>query len=81
MKIVEKRKKLKRFIKTSKNIFLMGHKNLDLDALGSSIGMYVILQHQKKNCYLVIDDTTHELGVEKILKELEGCINIIKSKK
>lgn len=79
MKIVEKSKKLKKYIKRSKNIFLMGHKNLDLDALGSSIGMYVILQHQKKNCYLVIDDTTHELGVEKILKELDGCINVIKS--
>ena len=44
----------------------MAHKNLDLDALGSSIGMYKILKSRKKDCYLVIDDKTHELDVEKI---------------
>ena len=79
MVIIENRKKLNRYFKHAKDIFIMAHKDLDLDALGSSIGMYVILKNKKKNCYLVIDDTTHELGVEKILRELEGCITIIKS--
>ncbi len=79
MVIIDKKKKLTRKIKKAKNIFIMAHKDLDLDALGSSIGMYVILQKKKKKCYLVIDDTKHELGVEKILKELEGCLTIIKS--
>lgn len=79
MLIVEKRKKLRKQLKYAKNIFIMAHKNLDLDALGSSIGMYVILKNQRKHCYLVIDDVEHELGVEKILRELDGCITIIKS--
>lgn len=79
MKIVENRKKLKKIIKRSKTIFIMGHKDLDLDALGSSIGMYVLLKNKKKNCYLIIDDYEHELGVAKILREQEGCLNIIKS--
>ena len=57
----------------------MGHKDLDLDALGSSIGMYLLLQNKKKKCYIIVDDLTHELGVEKVLRELEGCITIIKS--
>ena len=57
----------------------MAHKDLDLDALGSSIGMYTILTKKKKKCFLIIDDKEHELGVSKILKELEGCLNIIKS--
>ncbi len=78
MEIVKKRNKLNRYIKHSKKIFIMAHKDLDLDALGSSIGMYQILKGKKKDCYLVIDDQKHELGVEKILKELEGCLTIIK---
>lgn len=79
MVIVENKKRINNYIKKAKNIFIMAHKDLDLDALGSSIGMYVILKQKKKNCFLVIDDKEHELGVEKILRELEGCITIIKS--
>ena len=76
MEIIKKRKKMDKKIEGSKRIFLMAHKNLDLDALGSSIGLYTILKKQKKDCYIVIDDEKHELGVEKILKELDGCLKI-----
>lgn len=79
MGIIDERKKLNRKIRHAKNIFLMAHKDLDLDALGSSIGMYMILKRKRKNCYLIIDDTFHELGVEKVLRELEGCVDIIKT--
>ena len=57
----------------------MAHKDLDLDALGSCIGLNTILTNKKKNCYIIIDDKSHELGVEKVLRELEGCITTIKS--
>ena len=57
----------------------MAHRDLDLDALGSSIGMYLLLKGKRKDCYIVVDDLTHELGVEKVLRELEGCITIVKS--
>ena len=66
MSIIKERKKFNRAIKNAKTIFLMAHKNLDLDALGSSIGLNVILKKRKKQCYLIIDDKEHELGVEKI---------------
>lgn len=79
MSIIKERRKLNKAVRNAKNIFLMAHKDLDLDALGSSIGMYVILKRRKKKCYIIIDDKNHEPGVEKILRELEGCINIIKS--
>lgn len=79
MAIIKHRKELNRAIRNAKTIFLMAHKDLDLDALGSSIGMYMILKQAKKDCYIIIDDITHELGVEKVLRELEGCIKIIKS--
>ena len=79
MGIVENKKKIKRQVKKSKNIFLMAHKNLDLDAIGSCIGIYNILKKNKKNCYIIIDDKEEEMGVAKVLKEIEGCYNIIKS--
>lgn len=79
MVIIKQRNALNRAIRHAKTIFLMAHRDLDLDALGSSIGMYMFLKKKKKDCYIIIDDITHELGVEKVLRELEGCIKIIKS--
>ncbi len=79
MRIIDKRRELNKAIRGSKNVFLMAHKDLDLDALGSCIGLSTILGQKKKNCYIIIDDKNHELGVEKVLRELEGCIKIIKS--
>ena len=78
MKIIEQRRELNKRIKKAKVIFLMAHKDLDLDALGSCIGLSLILKQRKKICYIIIDDKTHELGVDKILKELDGCIPIIR---
>lgn len=80
MGIIKQRRALNKLIRNSKTIFLMAHKDLDLDALGSCIGMYMFLsKRRKKDCYIIIDDKTHELGVEKVLIELEGCLKIIKS--
>lgn len=79
MGIIKERRKINKAIRNSKTVFLMAHRNLDLDALGSQIGMYMILKRKKKKCYIIIDDKTHEMGVEKVLRELEGCIEIIKS--
>ena len=80
MKIISQKRALNREIRKSKCIFLMAHKDLDLDALGSCIGMYMLLKKRRKKSYIIIDDVNHELGVEKVLKELEGCLKIIKSK-
>ena len=79
MSIISQRRKLTKALRKSKTIFLMAHKNLDLDALGSSIGMLKFLEKRRKKVYLIIDDRIHEQGVEKVLRELDGCLNIIKS--
>ncbi|MBR1937238.1 MAG: DHH family phosphoesterase [Bacilli bacterium] len=77
--ILKERKRLNKKIKKAKTIFLMGHKDLDLDALGSCIGMSIILNKKNKKWFIIVDDQTHEAGVSKVLKELDGCLNIIKS--
>ena len=78
MGIIKDRKKIMNALRNSKNVFLMAHKDLDLDALGSQIGLDILIKKKKKNSYLIIDDRNHELGVEKVLKELYGCINVIR---
>jgi len=79
MSIIKERRKINKAIRHAKTIFIMAHKDLDLDALGSSIGMIQFLKKKRKKVYLIIDDKIHELGVEKILRELDGCLNIIRS--
>ena len=79
MNIIKERKKINRAIRKAKIIFLMAHKNLDLDALGSCIGMDQLLKRRRKKVYIIIDDKEHEAGVEKVLRELDGCIEVIKS--
>lgn len=79
MKEKDEIKEVKRKIKHSETIFIMGHKNLDLDAISSNIGICYILQKLNKTCYIVIDDKEHEMGVKKVLHEIEGCYNIITS--
>lgn len=72
-------KEIKRVIKKSKNIFVIAHKNLDLDALGACVGISSIANYFNKPNYIIIDDEKHELGVAKILKEIQNKFNIIKS--
>lgn len=78
MRIIEERRKINKKVRKAKVIFLMAHKDLDLDALGSCVGLSLILKQKRKDCYIIVDDKQHELGVEKILRELDGCIPIIK---
>lgn len=80
MNILKHRRKLKRTLAKYKNIFIMGHDGLDLDALGSSIGMYAILTDRKHQCHLIIDEVEHEIGCDKIINEIYGKISLINSR-
>ena len=44
MAIIKQRNALNKAVRRANNIFIMAHKDLDLDALGSSIGMYLLLK-------------------------------------
>lgn len=71
--------KIKKVIKKSDNIFVSGHRNLDLDAIGACIGIESIARHYEKECFIIIDDKEHELGVEKIIFETKDKIKYINS--
>lgn len=76
---MEIEKQIKKIIKRSNSVFICGHKNLDLDAIASCIGMSSICRHFNKDNYIIIDDRDSEIGVSKIIDEARSNYNIIKS--
>lgn len=47
---------LRELIFESSNIFIMGHKNPDMDSLGASIGLWSSIRPLGKNCNIIIDN-------------------------
>ncbi len=75
---VEKRTKVKarnvatsiaRVIRESSNVMIMGHKNIDIDAFGSALGLYRLSKTLGTNCYIVSEPEGKILG--KFLEDLK----------
>ena len=69
---------LEEIIETSENVMVMGHLNADIDALGSSLGIYRLAKEFGKEAYIV--NNTNGLAVEgfvETLKKEEEYKNII----
>lgn len=59
------------FIIESEQVFIMGHKNPDLDSIGSSIGMLKIAEANGKEGYIVIDFDDVNVSVQKLLDSIK----------
>lgn len=70
---------IKKIIKKASNVYIMGHKGIDLDAFGSALGIYCYASHLKKEANIIIDDKKLESSVKKAVLEFKEKINIIKS--
>ena len=64
---------------TSKEVYLMAHKNIDLDAYASMVGFSLLAKKFRKDVYIVIDDESIESATEQAIKETEENVKIIKS--
>lgn len=62
---------LKELILESDQVIVMGHKNPDMDAIGSSIGIQKIAQVNQKDCYIVINFDEIDTGVKRLLEEIK----------
>ncbi|ARE89805.1 DHH family phosphoesterase [Clostridium formicaceticum] len=87
-KAVEKRTKVKarviayalrQLIEQSDNVFVMGHKYADLDALGSAMGIYRAAKNRNKEAYIVLNGNNPAIGClyDKIIQSEEYRKNII----
>lgn len=80
MDIIKKYKQVKKLIKKSSNIFIMGHKGLDLDAIGSALAIYNLVERYGKKAYIILNDKKHEAGVSKILNLVKNEVKFINSR-
>lgn len=84
---VEKRTKVKartishtlsRIINESDNVIVMGHKNIDIDALGSALGIYRLTKTLNKPCFIVSNLSKSTEKFIEVLKKSEEFQDIIK---
>ncbi len=79
-KAVEKRNKvkarvlgvaLKQLIDSAENVFIMGHQNADMDAIGSAIGILRAVLNRKKDGYIVLNNSNPSIDnlMERMKKE------------
>ena len=81
MKIIKNKKKIDEIICKASNIFIVGHRYLDLDAIGSNIGIYEYVKSFNKKPIIIINDKTKEAGVKRILDKIGKNYHIEKSSK
>lgn len=60
---------LKNLVEEASDIFIMGHKNADMDAIGSSIGMLGVVRRMGKDGYIILNESNP--SIEIIMKEME----------
>jgi len=81
MKIANSYKKINKMIDSASSVYVMGHKDLDLDALGACLGIYQYASNFGKMTYFVLDDVKLEAAVSKVINESMTEINFITSNK
>ena len=79
MELLKYRNKLNELINASSNIFIMGHRYLDLDAIGGAIGVFEYVNSKGKKPIIIVNDTHFEKGVKKVLDKIKSKYEIKRS--
>lgn len=61
---------LKDLITASDKVIIMGHKNPDMDSIGSSIGIYKVAQMNQKDAYIVLNFQEMDGAVYRLMEEI-----------
>ncbi len=80
MTILSKKNELIKYITDANKVFLVGHRDADLDAIASCIAMYSYAKSLDKDSYIIMDDIRIEPGTKKIYENYKSKINFIKSR-
>ena len=67
---------IKNKISESNEVILTSHIDMDLDALGSILGLYYICTNLGKKTYIVIDDKEHTIEIKRALNNIKKEFNI-----
>lgn len=66
-------------LKTVDAVFVVGHRNLDMDALGSAVGMQHFAQNIMNNAYTVYNESEMSPDIARAISKLqnENCSNLV----
>lgn len=78
MEINTLKKELLKTICLKRNIYLMAHKNIDLDAFASMAGLSLLMKKFKKNVYIIIDEEKIETATNMAIEQVKKDLKIIK---
>ena len=69
-------------IRSVDQVFVVGHKNLDMDALGSAVGMQLFASNVTENSYALYDEEQMSPDIERAVTflEKEGVTNLLSVK-
>ena len=82
MTLKELRNRLENEIKKSSHVYIIGHNEPDLDAIGSAIGLYTLVNYYKKPASIIIDDEESKLdsSVKRVIDDCCGKYRFIDKK-
>ena len=80
MTIKDLKKVIMKELILSKEVFLIGHNNIDLDAFASMAGFSLIAKKYKTKAYIIIDDEKIEEATKEAISKISSKINICTSK-
>lgn len=69
---------LSELVADSDKVIIMGHKNPDMDSIGSAIGILKVAQVNGKDGYIVLDQSDIDIGVQRLMDELKETESIWK---
>ena len=63
---------LKELISQADQLFVMGHKNPDMDSLGACLGIRRIAEMNGKECWIVVDDEHQHSDIRRLMREIDN---------
>ena len=81
MKIIDRCESINKLLNDASIVFIVSHRDIDLDALGSCLAMCQYADNLGKTVYLILDDKKKEKSVARVLDELDENFRFITSTK
>ncbi len=81
MSLKELKKQITKEMFLSKEVFIVAHQDIDLDAFASMAGFTLIAKKYKTKAYIIIDDKKIEPATKEAMDTIKTKLNIITSKK
>jgi c-di-AMP phosphodiesterase-like protein len=69
---------LRDIIKESDRVFIMGHRDPDMDSIGSSIGVLKAVEANQKEGYIILDQSERTPGIDRLMVEVEKDEKLLK---